>query len=52
MNRLEIKADSNADAGKLKQKWARFTDEDFQEFSVESIADEMSAEEISPCCCN
>ena len=39
MNKLEIKGDWNIAKGKLKQKWAKLTDDDLQ--YVEGKHDEM-----------
>jgi len=39
MNKLEIKGDWNITMGKLKQKWAKLTDDDLQ--FVEGKSDEL-----------
>jgi len=39
MNKLEIKGDWNIAMGKLKQKWAKLTDDDLQ--FVEGKSDEL-----------
>ena len=67
MNKLEAKGDWNITKGKLKQKWAKLTDDDLQ--FVEGQHDELvgriqkrtgetreavvkALSEASPCCCS
>ena len=67
MNTLEIKGDWNITKGKLKQKWAKLTDDDLQfaEGKLEEVfgriqkrtgesreaVEKAVKEASSPCCC-